>query len=127
MVIETGPARPDTGRRPARPADNSPGEAAGRVLGTPRSRTGAARQLSQSPQTREWIDGGSARRRALQKHFRLPKIGLSANFSGHESLRRRATRTTLQAVMFGMMLSWTPSVVLLAWFLWKDGIGIDDI
>jgi hypothetical protein len=29
--------------------------------------------------------------------------------------------------MFGMMLSWTPSVVLLAWFLWKDGIGIDDI
>jgi len=26
-----------------------------------------------------------------------------------------------------MMLSWTPSVVLLAWFLWKDGIGIDDI
>jgi hypothetical protein len=35
--------------------------------------------------------------------------------------------TTLQAVMFGMMLSWTPSVVLLAWFLWKNGIGIDDI
>ena len=30
--------------------------------------------------------------------------------------------STLQAVIFGMMLSWTPSVVLLAWLLWREGI-----
>ena len=33
--------------------------------------------------------------------------------------------TTVQAILFGMMLSWTPSVVLLAWILWKEDIGID--
>jgi len=34
--------------------------------------------------------------------------------------------TTVQAVIFGMMLSWIPSAALLAWFLWKEGVGIDD-
>jgi hypothetical protein len=34
--------------------------------------------------------------------------------------------TTLQAVFFGMMLSWTPSVVLLAFLLWRDGIGLEE-
>ena len=28
--------------------------------------------------------------------------------------------STLQAVLFGMMLSWTPSVVLLAVLLWRE-------
>jgi hypothetical protein len=28
--------------------------------------------------------------------------------------------TTIQAVIFGMMLSWTPSAVLLAILLWSD-------
>jgi len=32
--------------------------------------------------------------------------------------------TTLQAVFLGMMLSWTPSVVLLAFLLWRDGIDL---
>jgi len=32
--------------------------------------------------------------------------------------------TTIQAVLFGMMLAWTPSLVLLAFFLWRDGIGL---
>jgi len=35
-----------------------------------------------------------------------------------------ATMTTIQAVLFGMMLAWTPSLVLLAFFLWRDGIGL---
>ena len=34
--------------------------------------------------------------------------------------------TTLQAVFLGMMLSWTPSVVLLAFLLWRDGIGLKE-
>jgi hypothetical protein len=34
--------------------------------------------------------------------------------------------TTLQAVFLGMMLAWTPSVVLLAFFLWRDGIGLEE-
>ena len=33
--------------------------------------------------------------------------------------------TTVQAVLFGMMLSWTPSIVLLAWLLWREKIGLD--
>jgi hypothetical protein len=35
--------------------------------------------------------------------------------------------TTLQAVIFGMMLSWTPSMVLLAYCLWKEKIGIEEM
>jgi hypothetical protein len=32
-----------------------------------------------------------------------------------------------QAILFGMMLVWTPSVVLLAWLLWKERIGVKDV
>jgi hypothetical protein len=31
--------------------------------------------------------------------------------------------TTLQTVMFGMMLIWTPGALLFAFFLWKEKIG----
>jgi hypothetical protein len=34
--------------------------------------------------------------------------------------------TTLQAVFLGMMLAWTPSVVLLAFLLWRDAIGLEE-
>ena len=34
--------------------------------------------------------------------------------------------TTLQAILLGMMLSWTPSVVLMAFLLWQDGISLDE-
>ncbi len=34
--------------------------------------------------------------------------------------------TTLQAVFLGMMLSWTPSVALLAFLLWRDGVGLKE-
>jgi hypothetical protein len=33
--------------------------------------------------------------------------------------------TTMQAIFLGMMLSWTPSIVLLAWLLWRDDVGLD--
>jgi hypothetical protein len=32
--------------------------------------------------------------------------------------------TTIQAVVFGIMLALTPSVVVLAFLLWREGIGI---
>jgi hypothetical protein len=32
-----------------------------------------------------------------------------------------------QAILCGMMLSWTPSLVFLAWVIWKERIGIEDI
>jgi hypothetical protein len=35
--------------------------------------------------------------------------------------------TTIQAVFFGMMLALTPSLVLLAFFLWREGIGVRGI
>jgi hypothetical protein len=34
--------------------------------------------------------------------------------------------TTLQAIFLGMMLSWTPSVALLAFLLWQDGIPLEE-
>jgi hypothetical protein len=34
----------------------------------------------------------------------------------------RGVMSILQAILFGVMLSWTPSVVLLAWLLWREGI-----
>jgi hypothetical protein len=35
--------------------------------------------------------------------------------------------STAQAILFGMMLSWTPSLVLLSWLLWKERIGTEDV
>jgi len=32
--------------------------------------------------------------------------------------------TTLQAVFLGMMLALTPSLALLAFVLWRDGVGL---
>jgi hypothetical protein len=34
------------------------------------------------------------------------------------------TMTTIQAVFFGVMLALTPSIVVLAFLLWREGIGI---
>jgi hypothetical protein len=34
--------------------------------------------------------------------------------------------TTLQAVFLGMMLAWTPGLALLAFLLWREGIGLED-
>jgi hypothetical protein len=34
--------------------------------------------------------------------------------------------TTLQAVFLGMMLAWTPGVVVLAFLLWREGIGLEE-
>jgi hypothetical protein len=34
--------------------------------------------------------------------------------------------TTLQAILLGMMLSWTPGMALLAFLLWQDGIGVGE-
>jgi hypothetical protein len=32
--------------------------------------------------------------------------------------------TTIQAVFLGIMLAWTPSLVLLAFLLWREGMGL---
>jgi hypothetical protein len=34
--------------------------------------------------------------------------------------------STAQAIFFGMMLSWTPSMALLAWLLWREKVEGDD-
>jgi hypothetical protein len=33
--------------------------------------------------------------------------------------------TTIQAVFLGVMLAWTPSLVLLAFLLWREGMGLN--
>jgi hypothetical protein len=35
--------------------------------------------------------------------------------------------TALQAFFFGMMVAWTPSLILLAWMLWRDGTSQDEL
>jgi hypothetical protein len=49
----------------------------------------------------------------------------SADFAGRESSGGGEPLTTVQAILFGMMLSWTPSAALLVWFFWKERIGLD--
>jgi hypothetical protein len=34
--------------------------------------------------------------------------------------------TTIQAVIFGVMLALTPSMLVLAFLLWREGIGLGD-
>lgn len=34
--------------------------------------------------------------------------------------------TTIQAVVFGVMLALTPSMLVLAFLLWREGIGLGD-
>jgi hypothetical protein len=34
--------------------------------------------------------------------------------------------TTFQAILFGMMLAWTPSLALLAFLLWRDELVYDE-
>jgi hypothetical protein len=36
------------------------------------------------------------------------------------------TMTTIQAVFFGVMLALTPSMLVLAFLLWREGIGLAD-
>jgi hypothetical protein len=41
--------------------------------------------------------------------------------------RGGAPMTTIQAVWFGVMLALTPSLVLLAFLLWQEGIGLREV
>jgi hypothetical protein len=66
---------------------------------------------------------------ALHNSFRLWAIRFGAEFPG---LRitfvdhpRRLTVTTIEAVMLGMMLSWTPCVLLMAYLLWRAPLELD--
>ena len=33
----------------------------------------------------------------------------------------------VQVFFLGMMAGWTPSIILLAWMLWRDGIAQDEV
>jgi hypothetical protein len=35
--------------------------------------------------------------------------------------------TTIQAVVLGIMLAWTPSLVLVAVLFWRDEIGVQQV
>jgi hypothetical protein len=60
------------------------------------------------------------------KHLLLvTNLDWDENHEGAESNCGEALMTTMQAIFLGMMLSWTPSIVLLAWLLWRDDVGLD--
>ena len=42
----------------------------------------------------------------------------------YSDLTRGAAMTTIQAVILGMMLVLTPSLILLAVLVWREGIGL---
>jgi hypothetical protein len=63
------------------------------------------------------------RRVAPQRMSWLPNLTILSNMTAQ---RRHGTlMSTWQAILCGMMLSWTPSVVFLAWVVWKERIGED--
>jgi hypothetical protein len=62
---------------------------------------------------------------ALQEIFCLSNLQILNNITESKMARGRVMSTG-QAIVFGMMLSWTPSLILLAWILWKEHIGIKD-
>jgi hypothetical protein len=53
-----------------------------------------------------------------------------ARLAFEQSIRRvervGAPMTTIQAVFFGIMLALTPSMVVLALLLWREGIGLGE-
>jgi hypothetical protein len=54
------------------------------------------------------------------KNFYFAVFGSSVSMTIARELLWGRSVTTIQAVIFGMMLSWTPSAVLLAILLWND-------
>ena len=56
----------------------------------------------------------------LMKNSTLRFSVLRSQYPSHANCCGGAPVNTFQAVIFGMMLSWTPSVVLLAILLWND-------
>jgi hypothetical protein len=71
----------------------------------------------------------------MQKYYRCVvwSGGLASNRRPSEAIilrkvtsRERKLMTTLQAVFLGMMLAWTPGLGLLAFLLWREGIGLED-
>ena len=60
---------------------------------------------------------------APHNQFRLRTWRLSAEFTQITNHVRGSTEeisvTTIEAVIFGMMLSWTPCLLLMAYLLWR--------
>jgi hypothetical protein len=72
-----------------------------------------------------WCTQLEARQVAPQRISWLPNLAILSNMTVQ---RRRGTlMSTWQAILCGMMLSWTPSVVFLAWVVWKERIGTEDM
>jgi hypothetical protein len=60
--------------------------------------------------------------------FRLLKISDCRRIDNSESqwiIEGEHPVTTLEAVIFGMLLSWTPCVVLMAYLLWRAPLESD--
>jgi hypothetical protein len=49
-----------------------------------------------------------------------PKLSIEILKLSVGTLRMGGVMSALQAFFFGMMMAWTPSLVLLAWLLWRD-------
>ena len=76
------------------------------------------------PLRKQGRDCGYVWKVALQEIFCLSNLQILNNIT--ELKMARGGMSTGQAIVFGMMLSWTPSLLLLAWLLWKEHIGIKD-
>jgi hypothetical protein len=59
--------------------------------------------------------------------FRLWEIRNSAKSEVRIVFGEENSVTTLQAVILGMLLSWTPCVVLMAYLLWRAPPELDEI
>ena len=61
---------------------------------------------------------------APQHMLCLPNLSSPRNITARR--RYGALMSVWQAILFGMMLSWTPSLLILAWVVWKEPVTIED-
>jgi Zn-dependent membrane protease YugP len=62
---------------------------------------------------------------ALQHTLGLPNLMLLSQ--DYSQVTNGALMSTWQAILCGMLLSWTPSLFFLAWVVWKERMVVEDI
>jgi Protein of unknown function (DUF2852) len=58
--------------------------------------------------------------------WELKDLGIATDRQEIGNIPRGEPMTTIQAIVFGMMLVWTPTLVLVAYLFWAKRIGVDD-
>ena len=61
-----------------------------------------------------------------RKELGVPSPGRSAVRRSHSFAGGETLMTAAQALIYGIILSWVPSIVLLAWLLWQERVHLNE-